>query len=264
MSPRRNGRPVFPLARFQPAPQRRLRVLTGRQVAGLDIDIQHQLGRRQHHHLVDVRRPARLHRVVAHARLFLAAVQRLDRGVQVQYPLLLQQRREGLVGLPVHPQCQSLFVLVGEGAPDAVLAPQTRDPQQLRQDAVPAHRRDVRVAPVATQHAAQDGAQNLSFGRSVGADVTQRALLDKLLPDSTGLQKLQEVSQHPVRTDAGIFLPLHLHRSAHGLDPVWCRVVQRRPFLLTRRVNGLRLVCLAHPAHYRPLRRPRAPLNCRI
>jgi hypothetical protein len=124
-------------------------------------------------------------------------------------------------------------------APNAVLAPQPRDPQKLRQDTVAPHHRDMRVTPVVTQDAPQDGAQNLDFGRRLGARVTQRALLDELLS-------------------------MHLHLSAWRLDPVRCRVVQWLPFVLTRRVNGLRLVCLAHPAQYPPLREQGAPSNCRI
>jgi hypothetical protein len=63
---------------------------------------------------------------------------------------VLQQCLERLARLPVHPQCQRLFLLPGEGPPDAVFAAQPLDAQQSRQHRVPPDPGDVRIAPLNT------------------------------------------------------------------------------------------------------------------
>ena len=118
----------------------------GDPIARLVIRKQHQLGRRQYHRMIEVRGRSWLHRVAANAGFLLTPIEGLHRRIQIEDALLIEQRGIGLVHLPVHPQCERLFVLLPESPPQAVLAAELPDAQQLRQYLVSTHPRDGSVA----------------------------------------------------------------------------------------------------------------------
>ena len=72
-------------------------------VAGLHIHTQHQSQIRQHVGVIAVRRPTGLVRIVAKFGTLLLPIQRLDRGVDVQYPRLVQERRNRVVKMALQP-----------------------------------------------------------------------------------------------------------------------------------------------------------------
>jgi hypothetical protein len=80
-------------------------------------------------------------------------VERLHRGVDVEDPVLLQQRLVALAQMPPQPLPAGRLLDAAEGPPHAVFADHLAHPQKLRVDAVVADRVDVGVALVAGQHA---------------------------------------------------------------------------------------------------------------
>jgi hypothetical protein len=119
--------------------------------------------------------PARLVRVVADLGAFLAAVQRLDRGVQVQHPGPVQGIAHAGHQRAAHPRLAGLGHHRLQGAAHRVLADHAAQAQRLGRHRVASHAGDVRVAFAAGQDAQHQRAQHVARARGVGAAVVQRA-----------------------------------------------------------------------------------------
>ena len=75
----------------------------------------------------------------------------------------------------------------------------------------------MRVALVPGQHAQQDGSQDVRLGRGVWTAVAQRAVLDPLLPQIVGLQKLQKVRHWSECRHRRLRIPANENLAAEGL-----------------------------------------------
>ncbi len=144
-------------------------------VAGLDLDAHHQAKRCHHVGVVAVRRTARFVWVVRHDGAFLLAIQRIDRGVDVQNPWHIEQRRRTLAQVGVEPGNPFGLGDRQQRPAKRILTDDLVHPQQTGIDSITPNRRDVRVAPVPREHRQHPRAQHVGLARCVRAGVGQRA-----------------------------------------------------------------------------------------
>jgi hypothetical protein len=81
-------------------------------IAGTHLNPQHQSQIRQHVGVIAMRRPPRFARIVADHRALLMAVERLDRGIDIENPRLGEQRPDAIIEMRLHhctPAVSSIF-----------------------------------------------------------------------------------------------------------------------------------------------------------
>jgi hypothetical protein len=176
-------RPTAPVPPVQQRPQTARGMLDVVLVAGLHIHTQHQSQVRQHVGVIAVqacpcegRGPARLVWIVAQFGTLLLAIQRLDRGIDVQHPRLVQQRRNTVVEMALQPAQPRRFVELAEVAAHRVLAQHLAHAEQRRVHPIAAQRRDVGVAPVTRQNRQQHRAKQIALARRIRAAQRQGAV----------------------------------------------------------------------------------------
>src|SRR5690348_2708351 len=80
-------------------------------IARMHLNPQHQSQIRQQVSVIAMRRPPRFARIVANYRAFLMAVERFDRGIDIENPRLVEQRPDAIIEMPLHcmPAPSSIF-----------------------------------------------------------------------------------------------------------------------------------------------------------
>ena len=245
-------------------PQPRRGMFGGVRPAAGNLHFQYQAQLGHQVTVVDVRRPATLARVVTHLGRLLMAVQRLDRGVDIQNPGLAQQRPHAVLQLLAQPPDPARLVNLAQRPPYRVLADHFLHPQQRRVDGIGAQRRDVRVPPVPGQHRQQHRAEHLALARCVRARQPQRTARHPAVKQTTLLQVLDEKRQLAHRRHRRRRLPLQvnpagkrLRRHRFVLGQLYCR-------LFTRRVNRRNPCFARHTPLFPPKSSPGQLLNSRI
>lgn len=158
--------------------------------------------------MVGVAGTPRSGRVVARDRSLLVAVQRLHSYIQIHDPGLFEQPRVERLETFLHPgRVGMLFRYFEQRAPHAVLAGDFLQAEQPRAESVPAQCRYVGVTVVAVENRQEDGAQNVTLGRSIVALVSQRAITHPLFEEAGGLKIVREIRQ---TTHRGSLLLVHL------------------------------------------------------
>jgi len=214
-------------------------------IAGLDLDIQDQAQAGHPVGVERVRRPARLVRVIADHCSFLVAEQRLDRGIHVQNPRNPQQRQGRLVEMAAQPDLRVGLRHLLQGTAHRVFADHPLHPQQARVDAIPAHRRDVSVAPVASQDRQHHRSQHVALHRRIRAGIVQGTGCHPAVEQAALLQKFNEKGQLAQRRYRRCRLPFHMDPSGKGIQNN--RRSRRLAFrLLTQRVSQRHQLIPAH------------------
>src|SRR5690242_19944178 len=72
-------------------------------IARMHLNPQHQSQIRQHVGVIAMRRPPRFARIVANYRAFLMAVERFDRGIDIENPRLVEQWPDAVIEMPLQP-----------------------------------------------------------------------------------------------------------------------------------------------------------------
>jgi hypothetical protein len=148
--------------------------------------------------------------VHAHHGALLVAVERLHRGVDIEYPRLAQKRPRGVIKVPLQPcHAGNLFDLV-EAAPDSVFAHHLIHPQQRRIHQVAAQCRHVRITPMPRQYRQQYPAENVALKRRVRARVVQRAIRHPAVEHRALLEEFDEERQLSERRHRRAAGPLHM------------------------------------------------------
>ena len=138
--------------------------------------------------------------------------------------------------------------------PQRVFRNNPAHPQQRRVDAIPAHGRHVRIAPVSSQDRQQPRPQHIGLARRVRARVMQRTAVAPTRPQAGQVQKFDEVRQLPQRRDRARAIPPHLHLAGRRLNAR----ARQQPVL---RLFALAL-CLTHRVTPPLRRKPRLCLHC--
>jgi len=109
--------------------------------------------------------------VVAQFSAFLAPVQRLDGGIDVQHPGFVQRLARAMHERRSHPRRAGCFIDAFQGTAQRVLADYSVHAQRLRCHRIASQRGDVGVAPMSGQQAQHQGAQHVAFVRSIATAV---------------------------------------------------------------------------------------------
>lgn len=113
------------------------------------------------------------------------------------------------------------------------------------------------------QYTEQDRAKDLFLTRRVRRHILKRTFLDKVLPQATSLEKLDEVNQATVQTCRTVLFPLHFHHAAKGVQLARPRKGFRWVRVFTRWVNVFKLANRLHPVQYLSVPLRRGCGNCR-
>src|SRR5262249_60113765 len=95
------ARPAFSSERRQQRPQPGDGVLGIMLIARMHLNPQHQSQIRQQVSVIAMRRPPRFARIVANYRAFLMAVERFDRGIDIENPRLVEQWPDAIIEMPL-------------------------------------------------------------------------------------------------------------------------------------------------------------------
>ena len=147
----------------------------------------------------------------------LAAVQRLDAGVDVKYPWAVQRFTHGVHQRGPHPRRASALVDTFERTAQHVFADDFVHPQRLCRHRITAQRGDVRITPMPSQQAQHQRAQHVAFVGCVAAAVAQRALRHPALEHAGSGQELRKEDQLAVRRGRRTPVPAHVHASAQSV-----------------------------------------------
>jgi hypothetical protein len=145
-------RPTLAPERRQQRPQPGAGVLGIVLIAGMHLNPQHQAQIRHHVGVIAMRRPPRFVRIVADHRALLMAVERLDRGIDIKNPRLVEQRPHAIIQMPLQPLHAGGLVDLCQRPPQRIFTDHFAHAEQRRIDRIAAQRRDVRLAPVPGQH----------------------------------------------------------------------------------------------------------------
>ena len=85
-------------------------------------------------------------------------------------------------------------------------------------DRVPAHRVDVRIPPMATEHTQEDGANHVVGTTAPIAGVAQRAMFLELFPTPTCFRKLEEENELAIASPRHVFIPFGVKSPARSGD----------------------------------------------
>jgi hypothetical protein len=160
---------------------------------------------------------ARLMRVITYIRTALLAEQRLDGGIDIQYPRSVQgglYAGEKLRSKPVpalvrtHP-CQR--------PAQRVLADDLAHTKHLRTDAVTAQAGDMRVAMVPSENRQEPGAEDVSLVGGVAAVIGQGTTVHPGLVHACGSKRLCKKSQLRIRRRAGFVIPADMDAPSRRL-----------------------------------------------
>ena len=176
-------------------PASRHAVQQGRLIARQHVYRQRQPGVRHPGAVIVVRRSPRLLRFVAPDGSILLPIQARHYGIQIQHPRRGQPRLRRRRQMPVEPGHARRFVHPGKRPSRHILRDKSCNTQQHRVDAVMAHRRDVRVAVVASKDRQQRGGEHGGVIRRVVAVGGQRAVRHPGLEQATHLEKLDKERQ---------------------------------------------------------------------
>ena len=146
------------------------------------------------------------------------AVERLDRGVDIENPWLAQQRPDRLVemaGQPARPRVG--FDLV-QAAPHRILTHHPLHAQQRRVHGVAPQRRDVRVPPLTGQDRQHRRPQHVALRGRVRAGVDQRTGRYQGVEPTAQLQVFRKERQVSERRHRRIRVPFDLNRTSVGID----------------------------------------------
>ncbi len=230
-------------------------------VAGLHIHTQHQSQVRQHVGVIAVRRATGLVRIVAEFGTLLLAIQRLDRGIDVQHPRLVQQRRNRVVKMALQPAQPRRFVDLAEVAAHRVLAQHLAHAKQRRVHPIAAQRRDVGVAPMTRQNRQQHGAKQIALARRIRTSERQWAVRYPAIEQPALLQVLDEERQLAEWRHRRRRVPLHVNPTGVGVGDRRPRLNLR---LLTLRVNHQTRRFCPHRGGLRRFGANAQSSNCRI
>jgi hypothetical protein len=165
----------------------------------------------------------------------LVAVERLHRGVDIEYPWLAQKRPRGVIEVPLQPRHAGNLVDLVEAAPDSIFAHNLIHPQQRRIDQVAAQCRHVRITPMAGQNRQQHGAENVALGGRVRARVVQRAIRHPAVKQRALLEELDEKRQLAERCHRRAVVPFNMNAPRKGVGhhrpgrhPLYHRLLTRR------------------------------------
>ena len=117
----------------------------------------------------------------------------------------------------------------------------------------------------AGQHAQQQRAQHVAFGRCVGTAVVERTILDPILEQAGGLEEFDEVGHLPEGGHGGVGVPAQAHRAAvslHGSHRSAADYGLAAGRSLWVKLPGSLFLC--HRLQYQLLASPKLPSNCRI
>ncbi len=218
---------------------RRLGVARGVLLARAEHRVEHQAQVADPEGVQHVAGAARLVRVVADLGAFLAAVQRLDRGVQVQHPRPVQRCAHAGHQRTAHPRLAGRRQHRRQRAAHRVFADHATQAQGLGRHSVTANASDVRVALGAGQDAQHQRAQRVAWPRCVGAAVAQGAVLHPAVEHTGGGQEFGKEHDLSVRRGLGCLVPAHVHATTH-------RVGHHRVLTGLRKRGLLRFVSFTH------------------
>ena len=91
-------------------------------IAGMHLNPQHQSQIREHVGVIAMRRPPRFARIVADHRAFLMAVERLDRGIDIENPRLVEQRPDAIIEMRLQPLHAGGLVDLRQRPPQCIFA----------------------------------------------------------------------------------------------------------------------------------------------
>jgi hypothetical protein len=80
------------------------------------------------------------------------AVERLDRGVDIEHPRLVEQRPHAVIEMRLQPLHAGAFLDLRQRPPQRIFTDHLAHAEQRRIDRIAAQRRDVGIAPVPGQH----------------------------------------------------------------------------------------------------------------
>ena len=91
-------------------------------------------------------------RIVPDHRTFLMAIERLDRGIDIENPRLVEQRPDAIIEMRLQPLHARGLIDLRQCPPQRIFADHFAHPEKRRVDRIAAQCRDVRVAPMPGQH----------------------------------------------------------------------------------------------------------------
>ncbi len=203
-------------------------------LARADLNIQHQAQIADPEGVQHVAGPCGLARVVAQLGPLLASIQRLDAGVDVQHPGLVQCLAHGVHQRGAHPGGTGRFIHALQRPAQRVLADDFVHAQALRGNRVAAQGGDVGIPAMACQQAQHQGAQHVALVRRVAATVFQRTGRHPAVEHARGRQEFREEDQLAVRRDRRTFVPVHVHAPAqcvHHLRRIDVLIAPRKGLL---------------------------------
>ena len=189
------------------------------------------------------------------------AVERFDRGIDIENPWLVEQRPHAIIEMRLQPLHARGLVDLRQRPPQRIFADDFAHAEQRRVDRIAAQRRDVGIAPVPGQHRQQQGAEHVAFARRVRAGEQQRAIRHPAVEQAALLQVLNEKRQLSKWRDRRRGVPLNVDTAAKSIG-------DRRPLLhlrlLTSRVSDPLAQICSHTGLIRRFGHSTQPLNCRI
>ena len=120
------------------------------------------------------------------------AVERLDRGIDIENPRLGEQRPDAIIEMRLQPLHARGLIDLRQRPPQRIFADHFAHAEQRRIDRIAAQCRDVCITPVPGQHRQQQGAQHVAFARRVRAGEQQRAIRHPAVKQAALLQILNE------------------------------------------------------------------------
>ena len=99
-----------------------------------------------------MRWPPRFARIVANYRALLMAIERFDRGIDIENPRFVEQRPHAIIEMPLQPLHARAFVDLRQRPPQRIFTDHFGHAEQRRVDGIAAQCRDVGIAPVPSQH----------------------------------------------------------------------------------------------------------------
>ena len=157
-------------------------------------------------------------RVVGDHGALLVAIERLDRGVDVQHPWRIEQCLCAVADLIIEPRRAFVCVNRLEPTTQRIFTDDLRHAQQSGIDAITANGSDMCIAAVTRQDRQQPRAQDIRVARSVRACVSQRAAIYPALPQPRQREKLDKERQLPHRCRSTPGIPAHIDPATGGLN----------------------------------------------
>lgn len=186
-------------------------------VAGADFDAEHLAQSGHQVGVIRVRGASRFLRVVAQERTLLMPVEHLDGRVAIENPRGIEQWRHTVDQMTIQPRNPFRLRNALQGIAQGVFGDHFPHAEQSRVDAVAAHCRHMRVAPMPGQHRQQPGAQHFRLRRRIGAGVGEWTAFQPARPQPGQVEKLDEVGQLPQRRGGTLGFPTDLHSPRHRL-----------------------------------------------